>query len=101
MDALAWFNLHLGLLAAQSLNLLGKDAGGVDDVAGAYGKLLLAKLVAHLRAAYFVPFAEQRDYFSVVGNRCAILGSGAYEGHSQASVIGLGIVVDKAFFQSR
>ena len=64
-----------------------------------HDKFLVAQVVAHMCPGHFPFFANKRSNPRVISDRCSILRGSTKNGHGKASIVGLPIVVDEAFFQ--
>jgi hypothetical protein len=99
MHPFTGFYLHLRSCLCQCFDLFSEDARGIDDMTGAHNDLPVAQVVAHMCATDLAIFGNERANFGVVGNAGAILYGGTQDRHRQASIVGLAIVVDKAFLE--
>ena len=84
-----------GLRLGQAANLVGEDAGGVDDDARAGLELLAGFAIDRVNAVdESVGVARERDRGSVVQDGGSVFGRGGEERNEQARIVELAIVVD-------
>ena len=81
------------LSAHQVLHLVGPDPGRVDDDAGTDLEVALALEVARAYADDAVAVAQEAGHLGAGGDVGAVVGGGAGDGHHQAGVVDLAVVV--------
>src|SRR5437588_6370388 len=69
-------------------------------MASTYSQLLIAERVMNMHSTYFTLLADKGGHFRIVGDRGSILSGSADESQSEASIIGLRVVVHVTVFQS-
>src|SRR2546423_14276326 len=65
-----------------------------------YSQLLIANSIMNVRSAYFPFLAYKGGNFGIIGDCSSILSSRTYEGHSEAGIIGLRIIVHVDILQT-
>src|SRR6266487_3055164 len=99
VDALARLDLDLRFGAGQRIDLLGIDAGGIDDMASTNSHFPVAQVIMDTDAIDFPVIRQEGRDLAVIGDGRTVLRGGTDESQGKASVVGLSIVVDEAFLQ--
>src|SRR5690606_6674034 len=89
VDALGRPDVDLSAAADEFLDVVGPDAGGVDDLLGADLAGRVALEVADSQPGVAFAYAQEADALGAGGDLRAVLGGGAQRHHHEAGVVDL------------